>query len=316
MALTSSDKLLRNCQTIAVSAKLESMKALANINGKILDPEKAKVSVFDRGFLFGDGVYETGRSYGRVFLFLDEHVRRLRKSADRLGIPVPWADTFLIDQLTATARAFGSDNIYFRLIVTRGEITQVGLDVATEKPTLVILVQDLSKGLSKLWSEGYYLLTSTVRRNSVQSQDPNIKSSNYLNSILALKDAKERGGMDAVLLNGDGKVTEGTTFSIFSVGTDGKLRTPALSVGILDGITRRHILKASEGIVETEEGFYSLEEFQNANEIFIASSVREICPVYRWDEREYTAPGPITLRLHEAYRREVEISIRNSTLKY
>lgn len=286
------------------------MHALANIDGKILDPSEAKVSVFDRGFLFGDGVYETGRSYDRVFLFLKEHLNRLRKSAERLGIPVPWEDSYLEEQLRATAKAFGRDNVYFRMIVTRGEVTQVGLDVSTEKPTLVILLQDLSTGLSRLQSQGYHLLTSSIRRNSSQSQDPNIKSSNYLNSILALKDVKERGGMDAILLNADGKVTEGTTFSVFSVGTDGRLRTPALSVGILDGITRRHILKASEGIVPSEEGIYSLEEFQDAKEVFIASSVREICPVYQWDEKKYPAPGPITSKLHEAYRKVVEESVR------
>ncbi|NBT58215.1 branched-chain-amino acid aminotransferase [bacterium] len=289
------------------------MKALANIDGKILDPSQAKVSVFDRGFLFGDGVYETGRSYDGVFLFLTEHLKRLRKSADRLGIPVPWEDRYLEEQLTATAKVFGRDNVYFRVIVTRGEVTQVGLDLATDKPTLVILLQDLSEGLSRLQSEGYYLLTSSVRRNSSKSQDPNIKSSNYLNSILALKDVKERGAMDAVLLNVEGQVTEGTTFSIFSVSQEGKLRTPALSVGILDGITRRHILKASEGIVPAEEGLYSLEEFQNAKEVFIASSVREICPVYQWDNKKYPAPGPMTQKLHEAYRKVVAESIRKGS---
>lgn len=292
------------------------MKALANINGEILEPAKAKVSVFDRGFLFGDGVYETGRSYDRVFLFLEEHVKRLRKSADRLGIPVPWTDSFLEEQLKTTATAFGKDNVYFRMIVTRGEVNQVGLDIATLDPTLVIIIQDLSESLSKLRSQGYFLRTSTVRRNSSQSQDPNIKSSNYLNSILALKDVKERGAMDAVLLNVEGQVTEGTTFSIFSVGHDGKLRTPSLSVGILDGITRRYILKASQGIIPAEEGVYSLSEFQSAKEVFIASSVREICPVYQWDENRYPAPGPITLKLHEAYRKIIEQNVRASSARY
>jgi branched-chain amino acid aminotransferase len=202
------------------------------------------------------------------------------------------------------------------MIITRGEVSQVGLDISTENPTLVILVQDLSEGLNRLRSEGYFLLTSSVRRNSSQSQDPNIKSSNYLNSILALKDVKERGAMDAILLNADGFVTEGTTFSVFAVSSEGKLRTPALAVGILDGITRRHILKASQGICVTEEGAYTLEEFQNAREVFVASSVREICPVYQWDEKKYQAPGPLTLKLHEAYRKVVENSVKNSPHRY
>ncbi len=291
---------------------LRNVKALANINGTLYSPEEAKVSVFDRGFLFGDGVYETGRSYDRVFLFLEDHIQRLKKSANRLGIPVPWTDSQLRAELVATAQAFGKDNIYFRMIITRGEVTQVGLDLQTQKPTGVILVQDLSEGLAKLQKEGYFLLTSSVLRNSAQSQDPNIKSSNYLNSILALKDVKERGAMDAILLNSEGWVTEGTTFSVFSVSSKGVLRTPALSVGILDGITRRYILTASQELIPSEEGIYSLREFQEASEVFIASSVREICPVYQWDDKRYPAPGEWTLKLQKAYRQVIEKSIRQA----
>jgi len=288
------------------------VQALANINGVLLSPAEAKVSVFDRGFLFGDGVYETGRSYDRVFLFLEEHLTRLRKSASRLGIPVPWTDETLQRLLIETAQAFGKDNIYFRLIVTRGEVTQVGLDVLTPKPTLAILVQDLSEGLEKLRKEGYFLRTSSVLRNSAQAQDPNIKSSNYLNSILALKDVKERGAMDAILLNAEGHVTEGTTFSVFAVTPDGVLRTPSLSVGILDGITRRHILSAAKGLLPVEEGAFSLGDFQRASEVFIASSVREICPVFRWDENHYLVPGEWTQKLHGAYREVITDCIQKS----
>jgi branched-subunit amino acid aminotransferase/4-amino-4-deoxychorismate lyase len=131
-----------------------------------------------------------------------------------------------------------------------------------------------------------------------------------LNSILALKDVKERGAMDAILLNAQGNVTEGTTFSVFSIGKKGVLRTPSLSVGILDGITRRHILKAAKGLLKAEEGAYSLEEFQDASEVFIASSVREICPVYRWDGQTYSVPGPMTLKLQEAYRNVIEEAVK------
>ncbi|MFM8316403.1 MAG: aminotransferase class IV, partial [Deltaproteobacteria bacterium] len=183
------------------------MRALANINGKILQPEDAQVSVFDRGFLFGDGVYETGCSFQRTFLFLEDHIQRLRKSAGRLGIPVPWSDEFLKQQLRETAQAFGQNDIYFRIIITRGEVTHVGLDIQTNQPTLVILVQELSRELGQLRTRGYHLATSQVRRNPIQAQDPDIKSSNYLNSILALKDVRERGAMDAILLNGEGHVT-------------------------------------------------------------------------------------------------------------
>ena len=292
------------------------MRALANINGKILKPEHAQVSVFDRGFLFGDGVYETGCSYQRTFLFLEDHIHRLRKSAGRLGIPVPWSDDFLKQQLQETAQAFGQDDIYFRMIITRGEVTHVGLDIHTDQPTLVILVQELSRELDQLRTRGYHLATSQVRRNPSQAQDPNIKSSNYLNSILALKDVRERGAMDAILLNGEGHVTEGTTFSVFSISPKGILRTPALSVGILDGITRRYILAVAQGICPSEEGAYSLEEFQNAQEVFIASSVRGICPVFQWDEHRYQTPGALTLRLQEAYRKKLDEEVLKSPSRF
>jgi len=287
------------------------MKALANINGIILKPEEAKVSVFDRGFLFGDGVYETGRSYERVFLFLEEHLARLRSSASRLGIPVLWSDDEITSRLKETAKVFNKDNIYFRIILTRGELDRVSLDVMTEKPTLVILVQDLSEGLSKLRSEGYFLLTSKIVRNSSLAQDPNIKSSNYLNSLLALKDVKERGGMDAVLLNAAGQVTEGTTFSVFSVSEKGVLRTPSLEVGILDSITRRHILKIGRTFLKVEEGFYRLDEFLNAKEVFVVSSVREVCPVYQWDEKKFEVPGKVTSQLQSRYRDEIKSSVNS-----
>jgi len=282
------------------------MEVLANINGRISSPNDARVSVLDRGFLFGDGVYETGRSYDRHFLFLEEHIQRLRRSAERLGIEIPWSDGELESQLIETARQFGKDNIYFRMIVTRGEVNQIGLDVSSEKPNLVILVQDLSSQLGQLRTKGYYLLTSSVRRNSSQAQDPNIKSSNYLNSILALKDVKGRGAMDAVLLNSEGWVTEGTTFSVFSVGKDGVLRTPSLAVGILDGITRRHILQIAQGNLKCEEGSFALSDFQNADEVFIASSVREICPVYQWDQTHYSAPGKVTSFLQNEYQKMIQ----------
>ncbi|NBX92559.1 MAG: branched-chain amino acid aminotransferase [Proteobacteria bacterium] len=285
------------------------MNALTNINGKILAPEHAKVSVFDRGFLFGDGVYETGRSYDRVFLFLKEHLTRLRSSASRLGIPVIWSDEEIVSRLSQTAGQFGKDNVYFRIIITRGEIKKVGLDVMAGDPTLVILVQELSPGLPKLRTEGYSLLTSKVLRNSSLAQDPNIKSSNYLNSLLALKEATDRGAMDAVLLNANGQVTEGTTFSVFSVSLAGVLRTPDLKVGILDSITRRHVLKIAKEFMPVEEGIFDLREFLESKEVFLVSSVREICPVNQWDDRKFLAPGPITLRLQQAYREEIAKSI-------
>lgn len=282
-------------------------EALASINGEIFRAQDARVSVFDRGFLFGDGVYETGRSYERCLYAIEEHLTRLRRSASRLFIPVPWSDESILNGLSAAARAFDQDNLYFRTIVTRGVIDHVGLDAEpVGDPTLVHLIQDLPTSIPKLQKEGIRLLTSTIVRNSAAAQDPDIKTSNYLNSLLALKDVKRRGGDDGILCDAEGRVTEGTTFSIFGVTPAGVLITPSLKVGILQSITRKHVLEIAHGIARAEEGFYSLKEFQECREVFIASSLREIVPVKSWDDRTYAhVPGALTSQLQERLKESI-----------
>lgn len=281
-------------------------QALVFLDGKVVSPQEARVSVFDRGFLFGDGVYETGRSYDRCFLFLEEHWMRLRHSAEKLLIPVPWTDSVLTEGLFQTARLFGKNNVYFRTIVTRGEIDRVGLDVAVETtPTLVHIIQNLTD-MDEKRAKGLSLATSKVVRNSARAQDPNIKTSNYLNSLLALQDARARGAEDAVLCDADGNVTEGTTFSIFGVTEAGTLITPSLDVGILESITRRHVIRvASSQGLKLEEGHYPLSALLNCREIFATSSLREILPVREWDGKEFPVSGEITRKLHEALREDI-----------
>lgn len=280
--------------------------ALVNINGVITRPEDAKVSVFDRGFLFGDGVYETGRSFDGVFLYLDEHFIRLRRSAGKLRIPIPWDDQELKRRIHETARAFGHPNIYYRLVVTRGLISRVGLEADAEsEPTAIIIVQGLPANLSEKYKNGVSLVTSNIIRNAAAALDPNIKTSNYLNSLLALQDARARGGEDAVLCDSHGRVTEGTTFAIFAVRADGALLTPALEIGILDSITRRHVIDLARHDRKVEEGFFDLPTFQGCPEVFIASSVRGIVPVRQWDGRKYPVPGPLTRDLAARLRDDI-----------
>jgi branched-chain amino acid aminotransferase len=272
--------------------------AIVNIKGQLFSPEDAKVSVFDRGFLFGDGVYETGKSLSRCCLFLEEHIERLKRSASKLKIPVPFSDEELTQEIFKTARAFGREEAYFRVILSRGVGTVLGLESFEDlEPTWVIIFQPLSDKLDSLRMRGVKLLTSTVVRNSSAAQDPNIKTSNYLNSLLALQEVKARGGEDAVLCNGRGIVTEGTTFSLFGVTPDKTLITPSLEVGILDSITRRHVLELGKRFFNVKEGFFSLAQFHQCEEVFIASSVREIVPVREWDGRAYQVPSPVTERL-------------------
>lgn len=279
------------------------------VNGRISKPEEAVVSVFDRGFLFGDGVYETGRSYGRTPVFLEEHITRLRKSAEKLQITMPWSDEDLRKGLFETAAAFNHSDVYFRTIVTRGPIQRVGLDLLKDvRPTLVHIVQDLTlASIEKAQQQGVRLVTSSVIRNSAQAQDPNIKTSNYLNSLLALQDAKGKGGDDAIMCDAQGHVTEGTTFAVFGVTKAGTLITPSLNVGILDSITRRHVLALAKDEMKAEEGLMPLSKFHECAEAFIASSVREIVPVKEWDDKKFSSvPGKVTARLQELLKGDIQ----------
>ncbi|MFM8313288.1 MAG: aminotransferase class IV [Deltaproteobacteria bacterium] len=282
------------------------MNALVNINGHISSGEDAKVSVFDRGFLFGDGVYETGKALGRCPLFIEEHIERLKRSAGKLKIPMPLTDAELTQEIYRTAKAFGRDQAYFRVILSRGVGSVLGLESFEDlKPTLVIIFQPLSEKLEDLRNRGIKLLTSSVVRNSAAAQDPNIKTSNYLNSLLAIQEVKSRGGEDAILCDGLGNVTEGTTFSIFGLKDGETLMTSSLQVGILDSITRRHILDLARPLFKIEEGFISLARFQECQEVFIASSVREIVPVREWDQKKYGLPSPRIDALKKALKEEI-----------
>jgi len=290
------------------------MKALVYIDGKVLPPNEAKVSVMDRGFLFGDGVYEAGRSYDRCFLFLEEHWNRFRISAEKLYLEIPWSDEELTQSLHETAREYRKPDMCFRSIVTRGAIDVVGLDIKElGKPTLVHVVQDVPAKYESQRQKGILLLTSKIQRNPVSAQDPNIKTSNYLNSLLAFQEVKKRGGEDAILCNANGKVTEGTNFSIFGVSKNGKVITPSLTVGILDSITRRHVLDLARKDFEVEEGEYALEEILACEESFIVSSTREILAVRQWDDRQFTCPGPITKKLHQSLLEEIAEYVKTHT---
>lgn len=290
-----------------------SSQSLVWLNGEISVPELARVPILDRGFLFGDGVYEAGRSYDRCFLFTEEHWDRLRRSARKLEIELPWSDAELTEGLHAVASAFGKDNVCYRTIVTRGAIESVGIDKFPKvRPTLAHIIWGVPDQLIESQrGQGVRLMTSQIARNPSAAQDPNIKTCNYLNSLLALQDAKRRGGEDAVMCDLKGNVAEGTTFSLFAVDSQERLLTPSLEVGILDSITRRHVLSAARKLIPVEEGFFPLASFQHSPEVFLVSSTREILPVREWDGVKYAIPGATTLKLHEALKTEIREYVAN-----
>lgn len=284
----------------------KTMSQLINLNGRILTRAEASLSVFDRGFLYGDAVFETGRTYDGKLLFLEDHLKRLEKSAAGLQLSLPLSKDDFKKELEKTLRAFSKSPVSYRIIVTGGVQEELGLDVEGEKPSWMILVQDLSEKLRKLQTEGYHLKTSKFVRDSSEAQNPQVKSNNYFNSIRALREVKAQGAMDAIFLNSKGMVTEGTNFNVFSVSEEGILRTPSLQTGILAGITRKYILELAKPLIKVEEGEWDLKSFTQAKEVFVASSLREICPVFQWDENRYQVIGPVTKKLQKAYQGKIK----------
>lgn len=277
-------------------------KVLAYLDGVVVDAREAKVSVLDRGFLFGDGVYEAGRSYDGCFLYLEEHWERIRSSCQKMQIDLLWSDEEFTEGLFKVAKVYGDKNIYFRTIITRGANEIISLDLTKgPKPTLVHLIQPLPAHPH----EGISILTSKIMRNPKPAQDPNIKTTGYLNSLYAYQDIKARGAVEGIMCDANGKVTEGTNFSVFGVTADQKVITPSMDVGILDSITRRHVLAIAKKHFETEQGYYPIEVFHKCSEAFIVSSTREILPIATWDETKYPTPGPVTQKLHELFKTEI-----------
>lgn len=281
------------------------MSEVASVNGKIYPAAEACISVLDRSFLFGHGVYETLRTYGGRPFLLDRHLDRLERSARRLAIPLEGWREGLETAIRAALDAGGNPESAIRIVVTRGEgMVDEDPRSCPTPPNLVILVRPLRRVPPEVYRDGTSALVVHVQRNAAEALDPGIKSNNLLNNLLASMEAVRRGFPEAILLNARGDVAEGNSTNVFLV-RHGKLLTPSLDSGILDGITRGAVLEvaAAEGIPATE-GRIPCDDLRAADEIFLTSTTREILPVVRLDDRPVSsgAPGPVTRRLHDAYR--------------
>jgi branched-chain amino acid aminotransferase len=274
------------------------------IHGKVCLPEEARISVFDRGFLYGDSVYETiGTMRGKLFA-LPEHLDRLERSAGRIGLRLPPREV-IGKAIEETVAAAGNPESRVRVVVTRGA-GALDLDPASvDDPQLVIYVQPLHGPTPQMYDQGVAVEIVSVTRNLPGAIDPAIKSGNYLNNLLALGEARRRSGAhEAILCAASGSVAEGSTSNVFTV-VKGQLRTPALSVGILDGITRAKVLELcrGHGIASAEVDFMDPQELRQADEAFITSAARGVLPVTRVDGRPLGdgRPGPVTRRLMALY---------------
>ncbi len=272
---------------------------LVYVNGKLVPKEQAVVSVFDHGFLYGDGVFEGIRVYDGNIFRLDEHLERLYESAKALDLEIPLAPPALKEATLQTVAANRMRDAYIRLVVSRGP-GDLGIDPANcTAATLVIIVSTIRLYPKEYYEKGIPLVTSYVRRIPPECLDPRIKSCNYVNNILAKIDARKSGAPEAVMLNSMGFVAECTADNIFIV-KKGVVKTPDLLYGALGGITRGAVLElARKAGLPTMETRLAVHDLYNADECFLTGTGAEIVPVVSVDGRQVSdgRPGPITRSL-------------------
>lgn len=281
----------------------------ANTNGRLHPAHEASISPLNRGFLYGDAIYEVWRTYHGIVFAWDEHFDRLERSAKSLHLPLPWKRKEMLAEVARTVAAYRQttsfrDDVYVRLQVSRGG-GLIGLDVAlADQPEFVLIVQPCPTNSDEVMRKGLKLSIATqLRRNPIESLNPAWKTGNYLNNILCLREARARGADDVVMLNLRGEVTELATSNIAFV-RDGKVITPRLDAGILEGITRGLLLgkiAASAGVTATEAVLLP-SELPGMSECFTLSSTKDVTPVGAIDDLQFkVGPDTVTSKLKAAF---------------
>lgn len=279
------------------------------IGGELFDQDQAQVSVFDRGFLFGDSVYETMRTSGGRPVDLEPHLARLQRSASAIRLPLPGPEE-LTSAIETTLAAAANDESSIRVVVTRGG-GEIGLDTELAgEPTVIVIVRGLKLPPATFYERGAKVAIVAVQRTPKRAFDPAIKSGNYLNNIMALAEARRDGAHEAVMCDAEGRVAEGSTSNIFAVSA-GVITTPPLHVGLLPGITRDCVLRlAGEAGIDTREDELTPADLETADEVFITSSIRGVLPISEVGERLLPAPGPVTSRIMMLYRSHLDSHTR------
>jgi branched-chain amino acid aminotransferase len=274
------------------------------LNSGIVSGEDALVSVFDHGFLYGDGVFETLRAYGGRVFMLEEHLKRLERSASLIGLEIPKGPQAIRAAVHETLEANLLEDAYVRVSVTRG-FGPPGLDPSLcETPTFVVIAGQSAVYPEEYYSEGVILMIPATRRNASDALDPRIKSHNFLNNILAKTEAIRKNAYDALMLNHEGMLAECTVSNVFFA-KKGTLFTPSVACGILDGITRGVIIALARGAgIEVNEGRFTLEDIIGADEVFITNTSVEVMPVSMVDQQAF-GKGEITRDMHDRYMRKV-----------
>jgi len=281
------------------------MEPKVYIDGQFVSKKEAKVSVFDHGFLYGDGVFEGIRSYKGKILELDAHVRRLYESAKSIRLEIPLTQEQMTDAIKESLRINGLNDSYLRVIITRG-VGYLGLSPwKTSHPSVIIIVDQIELYPAELYQKGLELITCATIRNHPAALSPRIKSLNYLNNILAKIEAIDAGAQEGIMMNHEGHVAECTGDNIFIV-RSGTLLTPPTSAGILEGVTRDIVIElAGKANIPFKEETLTRHDLFVADECFLTGTAAEVIPATKIDGRVVGTGqvGPITRQLIDAFHK-------------
>jgi branched-chain amino acid aminotransferase len=277
------------------------------INGKLFDKSDAKISVFDHGLLYGDGVFEGIRIYGGKVFRLREHIERLYESARHILLEVPLNREQITQAVLDTVKSNAKQDGYIRLVITRGA-GSLGLDPhKCSDPQVIVIVDDISLYPVEFYDKGLRVVTASIIRNHPNALNPRIKSLNYLNNILAKIEADRAGCQEAIMLNHNGEVAECTADNIFVV-KHGVLRTPHLVAGILEGVTRNAVIELARAAkITVQEMALTRHDVYSADECFLTGTAAEVAPIAECDGRPIGTgkPGPLTRQLRERFHQLV-----------
>ena len=278
------------------------------IDGNLQRAAEARVNVFDRGFLYGDSAFEVMRTYDKRPFREGAHLDRLRGSCERLLIRLGPSNPELSQIIADTIAASALPECYVRVMVTRG-VAPMSLDLShANQPSVLVFALPLSPPAAAVYEQGIAVGLSRAARATDGTRAMGAKTSNYLGSVLALHEVKQRGAQEALICGPTGEVVEGATSNVFVVRA-GELYTPSIEAGILAGITRRTVLELAEGLaLRVHEVPLHPSDLYQADEVFITSTVREVVPVVRVDDVVIAdgRPGPISARVLAAYRAETQ----------
>ena len=287
------------------------MGRLVYINGELIPKEEARISVFDHGFLYGNGLFETMRAYKKRVFRIEHHLQRLFFSLEYLKFPIPFTFGSVKEAIDKTIEANGFEDAYIRLNVSRGEGATVPDPTTCKTPNLIVITREYVSYSPALYQKGYRGKVVSVK-TSPFSPSANMKTLNFLNHIIAKMEAKESGFNEGIIVNTEGFIAEGTVSNIFMV-KGSSLSTPAKEMGLLPGITRQAVLEIAESKhMQAEEGKITLNELLEADEVFLTNSLVEIMPLVEVDGRPVGkgTPGPMTQELMVFYKELVKKELK------